>query len=178
MKTADIEGAPTVFAGRRFTVKVVDLPADQGQAVRRDLVVHPGAAVVLPLLDDDTVLLERNERFAVGQTLWELPAGTLEPPESPRDCAARELIEETGYQAGLVEPLTEFYSSPGICTEKMYCFLARQLTPAEQNLDAGERLTVHPTSLKHALAMVETGEIQDAKTIAALLFYWTFRHQH
>src|SRR5262245_61524829 len=98
-----MQRAVPVLKGSRFDVVAVDLPGRHGRAVRREIVGHPGAVVILPLIDRDTVAMIRNERIAVGQTLLELPAGTLEPPgEDPAVCAARELIEETGYRAATI----------------------------------------------------------------------------
>jgi ADP-ribose pyrophosphatase len=166
-----------VFRGARFQVRAVDLPARDGRTLRREVIVHPGAVVILPLLDDATAVLIRNERFAVGQTLWELPAGTLEINEDPGACAARELIEETGYRAASLRPLTSFFASPGIITERMHAFLAADLTPVGQDLDENERITVHALPLRETMEMVRRGEISDGKTIATLLFYWTFSAQ-
>jgi ADP-ribose pyrophosphatase len=166
---------PCVFHGVRFDVHAVELPGRDGQKHRREVVVHPGAVVLLPLLDLGTVILIRNQRFAVGQTLWELPAGTLEPaPETPLSCAKRELIEETGYQAGSVTKLTEFYASPGILTEVMHAFLATDLKPVGQKLEESEQITVHPKPWAEVWEMVRTGEIRDGKTIATLLYYRAF----
>ncbi|MCE5319238.1 MAG: NUDIX hydrolase, partial [Parachlamydia sp.] len=103
--------ADTVYHGDRFDV--VSLPI--GNNKRRDVILHPGAVVILPILDHEHILLIRNQRFAVGKELWELPAGTLEKGEAPLETAKRELIEETGYEAAEMEPLTQFYTSPGFC---------------------------------------------------------------
>ncbi len=136
--------------------------------------VTPPAVVILPLLDPETVVLIRNERFAVGQTLWELPAGTLEPDEDPVACAARELTEETGYRCETMMQLIDFYPSPGICTERMHAYLAQNLTHVGQDLDENERITVEVVALQKAMGMIKDNTIRDAKTIATLLFYTTF----
>lgn len=141
---------------------------------RREAVVHPGAAVILPLFDDGSVAMIRNVRFAVDETLWELPAGTLEPDEDPAVCAARELTEETGYRAERIDKLTEFYSSPGICTERMHAYLARGLTHVGQDLDATEQIEVEVIAWDRTMQMVQAGEVRDGKTIAALLYWHTF----
>ncbi len=161
-----------VYRGRRFNVRTVAWPSHHGQ--KREAVVAPHAAVVLPLLDEQTIVLIRNERFAVGQTLWELPAGTLEDHEQPRLCASRELTEETGYRARRIEPLVDFYPSPGICTERMYSFLATGLDHVGQNLEDHERITVEAVDLNRSMQMVQDNTIQDGKTIAVLLYYVTF----
>ena len=169
-----LQHAQRVFEGARFDVYRVDLPGRNGSTVRRDACVTSDAVVILPLLDDQTVVLIRNERFAVGRTLWELPAGTIETGEPPEVCAARELIEETGYRTAHVDPLTTFYPSPGICTEKMHAFVARDLTHVGQRLDENERITVEVTPLDRTMDMVRDHTIGDGKTIAALLYYSRF----
>ncbi|MBP7745096.1 MAG: NUDIX hydrolase [Phycisphaerae bacterium] len=139
-----------------------------------DIIVHPGAAVILPVLDDGRLVLIRNYRVAVGEELIELPAGTLEPGEAPATCVVRELAEETGYRAGQVTPLVSFYSSPGILTERMHTFVATQLTPGPMELDAGEEIEVTTLTLAEALSAVRAGRITDGKTILALLYYERF----
>jgi ADP-ribose pyrophosphatase len=177
MLPPSLQNSKEVFKGARFAVRAVELPGHGGGIVRREVIVHPGAVVILPLLDERTAVLIRNERFAVGQTLWELPAGTLEKNEEPRACAARELIEETGYEAARLRPLTAFFASPGIITERMHAFVADGLALVGQDLDENERITVHALPLEETMDMVRRGEIVDGKTIATLLFYWTFRGQ-
>lgn len=168
MPTSTLQSAPVVFTGQRFHVVRTSGPHP------REIVVHPGAVVILPLLEGDSVAMIRNERVAVGQTLWELPAGTLEPPESPQTCAARELIEETGYRAKKVTRLFEFFTSPGICTEAMYAFVAEGLEAVGQDLDEGESITVEVVPLERAMRMVRENQVRDGKTIATLLYYQLF----
>ena len=169
-----IESRERVFEGVKFAVEKVKLRDEGGGQVDRELVVHPGAVVILGVLDDGRVVMIRNERFAVGKALWELPAGTLEAGEHPADCAARELAEETGYEASSVEPLCAFYSTPGICTEYMRAFVARGLRHVGQNLEAGEKIEAEPVEMDRLLAMIRGGEVEDGKTIAAVLHYHTF----
>lgn len=142
--------------------------------MRREVVVPANAVVVLPMLDEKTVVLIRNERFAVGQTLWELPAGTLEAGEDTALCAGRELLEETGYAAAEVTRLIDFYPSPGFCTELLTAFLARELVFRGQDLDETERITTEAVPLIESIQMVRDNRIRDAKTIATLLYYQTF----
>jgi len=161
--------------GARFDVRAVEVQGTDGRTHRREIVCHPGAVVVLPLIDATTVALIRNVRPAVEDTLWELPAGTLEPPEPPLDCAHRELLEEAGYEAEMMSPLFDFYTSPGICTERMYAFLAEGLNHVGQQLEATEDIVVEPMNLDDVLEMVHTNRIRDGKTIATLLYYHAFR---
>lgn len=163
-----------IFEGVKFAVELVQIDTHGGKTVQRELVVHPGAVVILGILDDGRILLIRNRRFAVGQTLLELPAGTLEPGEDPAVCAGRELIEETGYEASRIEPLCRFYTSPGICTEEMHAFVATGLKHVGQALEETEQITVAPTPPEEVLAMIEHNEIRDGKTIAAVLHHHTF----
>ncbi len=161
-----------LFKGKRVDLLSIDVEHPHGGTIQREVVDHPGAVVILPLLSDDQVILIRNERYVVQETLWELPAGTLEAGEDPLACAGRELEEETGYRSGALSPLFECYSTPGFCNEKLFVFVAKDLKHVGQNLDATEKIEVVPTSLKHAHEMIRSGEIRDAKTIAALLYLY------
>lgn len=126
---------------------------------------------MLPILDDQRVILVWNYRYPIGQRLLELPAGTLEPGEAPDSCAARELEEEIGYRAGKLTKLAEFYPSPGVLSECMHLFLAEELQPAQQKLDPGESIELEILPFDEAVQSVMRGEIRDAKTIVGLLLY-------
>jgi ADP-ribose pyrophosphatase len=142
-----------------------------GVEVERHVVVHPGAAVILPLLGDGRVVLIENQRVSVGRKLLELPAGTLEPEEAPEVCAARELEEETGYVAKTVRPLISFFASPGISTERMYAFVAEGLERTRQRLDPGELIEPVVLPFDVLLEKIRAGEVEDGKTIAVVLYY-------
>lgn len=161
-----------VFDGKVAKAYRVMVKMDDGRLVRRDFFKYPGAAVILPVLDDGSIVLIRNYRFAVDEHLYELPAGMLEPGEEPEACAGRELTEETGYEAGRIEKLTEFYTGPGTTDEMMWAYLATELTPGRQNLEVYERISVEVRSDAEVRGMVADGTIHDAKTIAALGVYW------
>ncbi len=161
----------TLFQGRRFRVQRVVQVTPDGAEHAREVIRHPGAVTVLPLLDDGRVCLVRNYRVAVDQTLIELPAGTLEPGEDPARTARRELAEETGYRAETIELLKVFYTSPGILDEKMYLYLATSLQPGPTALDPGEDVRPLLTTWQEALAMARDGRIRDAKTLVGLLYY-------
>lgn len=160
-----------VYEGRKFRVEQRTVPDRAGNDRVYDLVVHPGAAVVLPLLDDGRVVLIRAYRFAVEQTLLELPAGTIDGSEPAEQCARRELAEETGYRTNKLVPLVCFYSTPGICTEHMHAFVATGLAPGQPAREAGERIENTPMELEEALRAIGDGRIKDAKTIVTLLYY-------
>ncbi len=160
-----------LLTAAKFEVARLRFEGPDGREIVRDVVEHPGAAVILPQLDDGRVVLIRNLRRTVGKVLWELPAGTLEPGEAPALCAARELEEETGYRAGTIAPLTEFFASPGVLNERMYGFLATDLEPTAQALDDAEEIEVFPIPQWQVRDMLKDGHIEDGKTIA-LLLYW------
>lgn len=165
------------FQGVRFDVRTLKIQGKNNTTIERDVVVHPGAVIILPLIDDNRIVMIRNERFAVGKTLWELPAGTLDTNESPIETAKRELIEETGYQTQSIHPLCSFYTSPGICNEAMYAFAATKLNYVGQALEESEKITVEPVTWKQALNMIQEGIIVDGKSISTLLFYHVYnRH--
>ncbi len=106
------KAAKCVYKGVRFDVCTLEVKGKDGRGKQRDAILHPGAVVILPINDEKTIILIRNERFVVGERLWELPAGTLEPNEPPLETAKRELIEETGFKAQSMTPLMDFYSTP------------------------------------------------------------------
>ncbi len=134
----------------------------------RDVVVHPGAVTILPVLADGSLVLIQNHRVSVGRPLLELCAGTLEPGERPERAAARELVEETGFSPGTLTPLGSFYSSPGITDEKMFAFLATDLEEVGQRLEPDEDIGVVRVSPEDLDAAVRRGEIEDAKILAVL----------
>ena len=153
----------------RFQVVQEQQTTASGELRPREIVRHPGAVVIVPLLDDGRVCLIRNYRISVKQTLIELPAGTREPNEEPIVTAQRELIEETGFRCEQIVPLHSFYLSPGILDERMHAFVATGLTPGPTALEAGEEINNLLVPFDEAIAMIFRGEIQDAKTIVALL---------
>lgn len=172
----------TVLETERFRV-VKHRSESGGQTVVKHVVQHPGAVVILPILESSevprgvaapAVVLIKNYRVAVGRTLIEVPAGTLEPRESPLETARRELTEETGYSAERWVEMPSFTMSPGILDERMHCFVARGLTPGEPAREPGEEIENLVTPLADAIAMARRGEIEDAKTLVALLRYDAF----
>lgn len=162
----------TVFKGRVAEVHKVGVRMPDGRVVQRDWIRYNGAAVILPILDDGSIVLIRNYRFAVEETLYELPAGMLEPGEAPAVGATRELTEETGYTAGRIEKLGRFYTGPGTCNEVMHAFVATDLVGGTQDLEIYEQIETEVLSEAEVRAMVADGRIHDGKTIAALGLWW------
>jgi ADP-ribose pyrophosphatase len=158
-----------LLTARRFRVERVLQPCADGSVHTREVVLHPGSVVVVPLVSADEVCLVEVVRVAVGETLIELPAGTLDRDEPPLATAARELAEETGYRAGRIEPAGEFWMSPGILRERMHLFVADQLVPGEQALEPGEQIRTRVVPWAEAVAMCLDGRISDAKSVAGIL---------
>ncbi len=165
---------------RVYTGRVISLDVDQvrypdGTVGELEIIRHPGASAVVPLLsdprgDDPQLLLLEQYRYAAGGYLFEIPAGRLEPGETPLDCARRELREETGCTAERVEPLITLYTTPGFTDEQIHFFLATGITRGEATPEADEFARVVTLTFSRALEMIKAGEIRDAKTVAAILY--------
>lgn len=167
------------YTGRIISLDVDDVRFPDGSTGSLEMIRHPGASAVVPLLEadapDPVVVLIRQYRYAADGFLYEIPAGRLDAGESPLECARRELAEETGYRAQRVEPLFTMFTTPGFTDEKIHLFLATGLEAGESHREADEFLELVPTRLSRALSMIENGEIQDAKTALALLFAAGFK---
>jgi ADP-ribose pyrophosphatase len=157
-----------IFAGRIITLSLDEIAIAE-QTLEMECVRHPGGAAVVPLLPDGTVVMIEQYRYAVGTPLWEIPAGRLDNGENPRDCALRELEEEAGYKAMRIEKLADIYSAPAYCTEIISVFLATELLPGIQHLEADECIRVVTLPLVDALNKVLTTGVSDAKTLVGLL---------
>ncbi len=160
-----------VYRGSRVSMALRKVRLASGKEIQREVVLHPGAVIILPILADGRVVLIKNVRHTVGESLWELPAGTLESGEDPAHCARRELEEETGYHAAEMRPLGWFYTSPGILTEKMYAFIATDLTSGPQALEENENISVQPMPISEVIELIQSNDIVDGKTIAVVLRY-------
>jgi ADP-ribose pyrophosphatase len=160
-----------VHTGRKIQVFVDTSLAADGSTILRDIVVHPGAVAILPLIDEGHVCLLRNRRPNVGDTLLEIPAGTLEPGEAPDLAAVRELAEETGYRANEWRKLCAFYPSPGVLSERTHLYVASALTAGQMHLEKDEELTPEVVTWSQAVAWALDGTIQDAKTLVAVLLW-------
>jgi ADP-ribose pyrophosphatase len=164
-----IEGR-RVYEGRVVSLDVDRVCLADGGEATREVVRHPGAVVVVALTGDGHVVLERQFRYAAGEVLLELPAGTLAPGEDPLDCARRELAEETGFRARRWRALSVFYTAPGFTDERMHCFLAAGAArQGEARPEADERIEVVTVPLADAVAAMARGEVRDAKSIIGLL---------
>ncbi len=161
------------YKGKFLEMVTEEIALPNGRTATLDLIRHPGAAAVVPFLsaekEAEQVLLIRQYRHAAGGTIYEVPAGKLEPDEAPELCATRELEEETGYRAGRIERLGEILTTPGFTDEKIHLFAAFELTPAPQALEDDEIIELAPMSLREALDLVWSGELTDAKSVAALV---------
>ena len=158
------------YSGRAVKLRVDRVRLPSGRETSREIIEHPGSVGILPLLTGDRVLLIRQYRHAVGGPIWEIPAGTLEPGETPLECAGRELEEETGYRARSLKLLFDCYAAPGYSMELMHVFLARGLKPTEQKPEEDEIISVEPVGSERAFRMIRSGQIRDAKTICSLAY--------
>lgn len=154
--------------GRIFDFTLENVTLETGVTVDMEIIRHPGAAAIVPLTDDRQVMMLKQYRHAAGQSLWEIPAGTLEKNETTSECARRELVEETGYDALQWDNIGSVIPVPGYSDESIDLFLARQLEPARQQLDADEIIEVHPVPLQTVIEMIDRGDINDAKTVVAI----------
>lgn len=152
-----------------FHVERLTYETGQGHAVQKDVIRHPGSVAIVPRLENSQICLIRNRRITVDQSLIEIPAGTMEPPEPPAACARRELTEETGYRAESIRLIGSFFPAPGILDEQMHLFEARGLSAGAPAREPGEEIDNLVVSLSEARAMIARGEIRDAKTIIGLL---------
>lgn len=157
-----------LVAGKKYDYDRLTVRTTAGRTMTREMVRHPGAVIVLPILDDGRIVLIRNYRILVQQWLVELCAGTIENGDPPDQTASRELIEETGYRAGKLQSLGHFYTTPGLTDEKMHAFVATDLTHVGQALEEDETIEVLSLTPNQAFALIERGEMVDAKSMLTL----------
>ena len=168
----EVLASDDIYHGRIFDVRI-DTIREGEIEYDREIVVHNGSAVIVPVFADETVALVRQYRHAADKYLLEVPAGSIETDESPEIGAMRELEEEIGVTAGKFEKIAEFYVSPGFLTEKMYVFLATELTEAAQMLESDELIELERITFPQAFDLIRNGAIEDAKTIVGLLLVGT-----
>ncbi len=169
---------------RVYTGRIIDLDVDRvrlpnGTDAEFEIIRHPGASAIVPILGDattadPTLVLLRQFRHAAGGYLYEIPAGRLNDGEAPAACAARELAEETGYRAAHVEPLFSMFTTPGFTDERIYVYRASGLTAGDSAQEPDEVMSIEEMPLSRALSLIESGEIQDAKTALGILFFSKF----
>lgn len=173
-----------VSAERRYSGRVIDLDVDtvrfpDGSTGQLEMIRHPGASAVLPFLDDPgaadpRVVMIRQFRHAADGVIWEIPAGRLDAGEAAEDCARRELLEETGYRAGRLEPLTTIFTTPGFTDERIHLFSAADLVAGDHAREPDEFVEVREVPWSALLGLVREGAVSDAKTLAAILFVQAF----
>ena len=159
------------FSAYCFDAVVDEVRWPNGERLKRDLIIHPGVSVILPQIDRSHLLLIRQYRYGPDKYLWEIPAGTIDPPESPLACAKREIAEEIGYKAYKWKKIVSCYASPGFNTENIHCFLAQDLVKTEARLEHDEIIEPKIFSFREVRKMVKDRKIQDAKTLVPLLYF-------
>ena len=157
-----------IYKGRIVNLNLETVTLPNGATVELEVIHHPGAAAVVPMKDERTVILIRQYRHAVGGYIYEIPAGKLHPGEDPRDCANREMEEEIGYKAGVLEHVTSAYTTPGFTDEVIHIYKAMQLQKGKQDLGYDEVLEIAEFPLEKTMTMIREGVIKDAKTIVGL----------
>ena len=172
--TAKILGGEMIYEGRVFGLRRDEVLEPSGLRTTREVVTHPGSVVVLPVLPDGRIVMVRQYRHATRQYLWELVAGRKEPKETPKEGAARELLEETGYRAKRYKVFLDVFPTPGFLEERMYLLLAEGLTAGEAQPEEDEKIEVRAFRLKELKQMIKSGRMRDAKSIAGILYYLTF----
>ncbi len=167
-----IKKSETIFNGLVFDIKVDHIEYNSGNSGVREVIVHNGGAVVVPVKEDGKIILVKQYRYPFDEWMFELPAGKLEKGEDPLICATRELTEETGYTTNSIESLGKIYTSPGFCDEILYIYLATNLITGKHNREEGEHgMEVYEFTLNEINEMITSGKIVDAKTISGIHFY-------
>lgn len=158
-----------IFAGKIINLRLDSVQLPNGKKTTREVVEHPGAVAVVPVLSNQHIVLVKQYRHPVGEVTWEIPAGKLESKEAPEVCAERELEEETGYRAAEIKKITAFFTAPGFTDEIIHLYIAEGLEQTAQQTDSDEFIDVMTVPHVEALAMVQRGEIKDAKSIIGIL---------
>lgn len=173
-----IKKSEKIFAGKVFDIQIDKIEYDSGNSGVREVVVHSGGAVVLPVTPEGKIVLVKQYRYPFKKKLLELPAGKLEENEDPAKCAERELTEETGYSAEKITKLGSIYTSPGFCTEELHIYLADNLKAGDHNREEGEYgMEIIELTLSAVNDKIANGEIVDAKTICGIHYYESFHRR-
>ncbi len=157
-----------LYEGKIINLRIDTVELPEKKYSKREIIEHPGGVGIVPVTEDNCVILVKQFRKAVNRMLLEIPAGKLEVNEEPRETAIRELKEETGYESEKLKYLLEFYTSPGYTNEKIYLFLASGLIYGEQDLDEGEFCEIEKYNIDELTKMIDRGEIIDSKTIIGI----------
>ncbi len=173
-KKARVLSSAIIYKGPVFGIRRDEVIEPSGVRTSREVITHPGSVVVLPVLPDGRILLIRQYRHATRQYLWELVAGRMDPGETPKVAAARELIEETGFRAKRFRMFLDVFPTPGFLEERMFILLADGLTAGEAEPEEDERIISRAYTRKQLEGMIRGGELRDAKSIAGILFYFRF----
>jgi len=173
-KKARVLKSEIIYEGNAFGVRRDEIIEPTGVHTVRDVVTHPGSVVVLPVLPDGRIVMVRQYRYATKQYLWELVAGRMERGEDPKKGAQRELLEETGYRARKLSVFLDLFPTPGFLEERMYLLLAQGLTAGVAEPEEDEKLLVAAYTRRQLEQMMRAGTLRDAKSIAGLLFYFSF----
>ncbi len=160
-----------LYHGKIVNLQVDNIQLPSGKTGIREVVRHPGGVTAIPLLDDGRLLLIRQFRYPIQRFIYELPAGKLDSNQPPLETMMRELEEETGYRAGIMDFECCFYTSPGISDELIHLFTARKLTRLSQRLEEGEHITVEAFTPAECVEKLQTGQIMDGKTILGILWF-------
>lgn len=169
MKKDEIKESEIVYKGKIFDIRKDRVLLENGRIAQRDILVHKGACTAVPLTDDGKIVFVKQYRHAIGEFLYEIPAGGLEVGELPEECIVRELQEEIGYKPGTVELLFQMFLAPGYSSERLFCYVCSDLEKSDLPCDEDENLEVYEFSFDKVLEMIDNGEIKDAKTIACCL---------
>ena len=171
---ARIVNSEIVYRGPIFSVRRDEVIEPGGVQTTREVIMHSGSVVVLPVLPDKRIVMIRQYRHATRDFLWELVAGRMDGNETPKEAAARELLEETGYRARRFSVFLDVFPTPGFLEERMYILLAEGLTPGPAQPEADEKIEAHAYSLKELKQMLKQGKLHDAKSVAGILYYMNF----
>lgn len=167
-----IKKSKIIYEGKVFDIKVDEIEYDSGNSANREVVIHPGGAVVVPVTKENKIVMVAQYRYPMNKNLLELPAGKLDKGEDPLTCAARELEEETGYRSNKVEKLGSIYTTPGYSSEELHIYAAVELEKGSHNREEGELgMEIFEYSIKEIEKMIAENRIVDGKTISGIFLY-------